>query len=38
LTRTLKYPGAIPSNPLTIADVATAIKVTHEAYYARHQS
>jgi hypothetical protein len=38
LTRTLKYPNAIPSNPPTIADVATAIKVTHEAYYACRQS
>jgi hypothetical protein len=38
LTRTVKYPIAIPPNPPTIADVATAIKVAHEVYSARCRS
>jgi hypothetical protein len=38
LTRTLKYPNPTPSNPSTSADVATAMKVAHAAYYACRQS
>ena len=38
LKRLVRYPATAPSIPPSISDVADAIKLTHEMYFARRQS